>query len=115
MQIEQINNLTVAHFDGPIIATGSDAIDVIRSCNGLEVDVIAIPVERLVDDFFRLRTGLAGAVLQKFRNYGFRVAIIGDMARWTAASGAFSDFVIESNRRGQVLFLPDLVSLESRL
>ena len=115
MIIEPIKSLTVAHYDGPVMATEADAIDVIGSCYGLEVDVIAIPVERLADDFFRLRTGLAGAVLQKFQNYGFRVAIIGDIACWTAASGAFSDFVIESNRRGQVLFLPDLVSLESRL
>ena len=115
MQIEQINGVTVAVYDGPIIATELDSTEMIGSCYGLGIDLVAIPVERLADDFFRLRTGLAGAVLQKFQNYGFRVAVIGDIARWSAASGALRDFAIESNRRGQVLFLPDLVSLESRL
>ena len=31
--------------------------------------MIAVPAARLGDDFFALRTGIAGAFIQKFRNY----------------------------------------------
>jgi hypothetical protein len=101
--------------DAALIAAEQDALGIIGETYGLEIDLIAIPVGRLADDFFRLRTGLAGAVLQKLRNYGFRVAIIGDIARWTEASGPLRDFVRESNAMGQVLFVSDRAALEARL
>ncbi|MBL8594996.1 MAG: DUF4180 domain-containing protein, partial [Devosia sp.] len=47
--------------------------------------------------------------------YGFRVAILGDISRFTAESPSLRDFIYESNRRGQVMFLADLVALEARL
>lgn len=64
-----------------------------------------IPVARLSPDFFRLGTGLAGALLQKFTNYHLRVAIVGDISAYTDKSAPLRDFVRESNRRGQVRFL----------
>ena len=66
-------------------------------------------------DFFDLRTGLAGAVLQKLVNYHLRVAIVGDVTREVAASKAFADFVTESNRGGHVWFVRDEAELEARL
>jgi hypothetical protein len=64
-----------------------------------------IPVARLSPEFFRLSSGLAGAVLQKFTNYQIRVAIIGEISEYTGKSAPLRDFVAESNRRGQVRFL----------
>jgi len=72
-------------------------------------------VEQLAPAFFDLRTGLAGAILQKFQNYGLRVAILGDVSPHTAASQALADFVRETSRRGEVLFLADAEELERRL
>ena len=37
--------------------------------------LVLIPVERLEDEFFRLRTRVAGEIVQKFVNYGLRLAI----------------------------------------
>lgn len=101
--------------DGPVIASEQDALDVLAATYGSAAEVLAIPVERLSPDFFRLRSGLAGAILQKWRNYGFRVAIVGDIGRWTAGSRALGDFVRESNRGGQVLFVADAAELAARL
>jgi hypothetical protein len=115
MQVETINGTRVAFYDGPTIASEADANDIIGATYGLEVDVIAVPAEKFVDDFFWLSSGLAGAVLQKMQQYGFRFAVLGDIARFTAESPSLRDFVYESNRRGQTMFLPDRAALEARL
>ena len=77
--------------------------------------MIAVPVARLSPDFFVLRTGLAGAVAQKVVNYRLRLAVIGDISTALAASAPLRDWVVESNRRGEVLFMPDLSALAARL
>jgi len=115
MQIENINGKRVAFYDGPPIAREADANDIIGATYGLEVDVIAVPVENFVDDFFWLSSGLAGAVLQKMQQYGFRFAVLGDISRFVAESPSLRDFVYESNKRGQTMFLADRSALEARL
>jgi hypothetical protein len=115
MDIETINGQRVAFYDGEPIAKEMDANDIIGATYGLEVDVIAVPAQKFVDDFFWLSTGLAGAVLQKMQQYGFRFAVLGDISRFTAESPSLRDFVYESNQRGQTLFLPDRAALEARL
>jgi hypothetical protein len=115
MDIAAIKGVNVGFYDGPAIAAEGEVNDVIGSTHGLGVDLIAISVERLVDDFFWLSSGLAGAVLQKFQQYGFRVAILGDISRFIAESPSLRDFVYESNKRGQVMFLADRAALEARL
>lgn len=74
-----------------------------------------IPVERLAPEFFRLSTGLAGEVLQKFVTYGYQVAIVGDIAAHVATSSALRDFVRESNAGRHVCCLPDQAALDARL
>lgn len=75
---------------------------------------MVIPAERFEDDFFRLRTGVAGAFLQKFVTYGVRVAILGDISRHLEASSALRDFVYESNRGRQIWFVGTEEDLRSR-
>jgi len=65
--------------DGKKLRTERDAVDLISEAHS--ADVIVIPVERLDPDFFKLRTGVAGQMLQKFVTYGKRIAIIGDISR----------------------------------
>ncbi len=100
---------------GPALASERDATDLLGLTYGTGADWIVIPVSRLTDDFFRLRTGVAGAFLQKLRTYGFRVAIVGDIAAHLAASSALRDFVRESNAVGQVIFANDDADLSRRL
>lgn len=115
MQVETIKGVYVAFYDGPPIASASYANDIIGSAYGLEIDLIAVPADKFVDDFFWLSSGLAGAVLQKMQQYGFRFAILGDISRFTAESPSLRDFIYESNRRGQTMFLADRADLEARL
>lgn len=101
----------VFDIDGPIIARDGDVNDFISAGWDAEADRLVIPTSRLSPDFFKLSTGLAGAVLQKCTNCNFRVAIVGDIAEYTAKSGPLRDFVYESNKRGDVRFVTSLAEL----
>ena len=88
--------LVPAH--GPLLRTGSDAVDLMSAASEFRATLIAIPTERLGDDFFELRTRIAGELAQKFAVYGARVAIIGDISEKMTESKSLAAFVGESNR-----------------
>ena len=100
---------------GPVIVDGQSVVDLIGEVWGQDADLLVIPVERLAPEFFRVSTGLAGEVLQKFVTYGYQVAIVGDIAAHVATSSALRDFVRESNAGRHVCFLPDQAALDARL
>lgn len=101
--------------DGPVLRTGADAMDVLAETFADEVDLVVVPVERLDPDFFSLRTGLAGEILQKFVTYRRRLVVLGDITEHVAASTALRDLVRECNRGRQTWFVADTAELEARL
>ncbi len=100
---------------GPPIAAERDAVDIVGAAFVARPDWIVIPLARLGAGFLDLKTGLAGAVLQKFVNYAFRVAILGDVSTQTATNKPLSDFVRETNRGTQIWFVTDRRELVARL
>jgi hypothetical protein len=100
---------------GEQIANDRDAADIMGEIFSNQARFVAIPVSRLIPDFFVLRTRIAGEVIQKFINCDIRVAILGDIAGPVATSDALRDFVAESNRGTQVWFLGDWDELRTRL
>lgn len=93
-----------------------DALDLIGEAFGNEaVDVVAVPVGRLPDEFFELRSGILGEMAQKFVNYRLRLVIVGDISEHVARSDALRDFVYETNRGNQLWFVADAAELERRL
>jgi hypothetical protein len=101
--------------DGPPVASEADAVDLLGALWGQDAEWLALPTERLGPGFLVLRTGMAGAVIQKFVTYGVRLAIVGDISAELAASQALADFVRESNAGDRVWFVPNLATLEARL
>ncbi|WP_332662052.1 DUF4180 domain-containing protein [Aeromicrobium sp.] len=101
--------------DGAPLGTVEAATDVIGDAAWGEAQIVVIPVERLTDDFFELRTGLAGEVTQKFVNYRLRLAIVGDIESRVAESVSLRAWVTESNRGRQLWFVPTLDELADRL
>ena len=101
--------------DGPAIRTGGDALGLIYDERAQSADWIAVPVTRLDPAFFDLRTGVAGELVQKFANYGQRLAVVGDIGAYLGVSGALRDFVGEANRGRHVWFVADEAELEARL
>lgn len=74
---------------------------------------LAINKEAIVEDFFILSRGLAGEVLQKFVNYGVKLAIYGDYSRYT--SKPLKDFIHESNNGCDVFFVANAHAAIERL
>lgn len=109
MQVTQINGLGVLELEltGPLLGSERDATDILSEAFSSEAAVIVLPVERLDPEFLRLRSGLAGAFIQKLQNYHCRLVILGDVSAAVAASTALRDFVYETNKAGYHLFAPD--------
>ncbi|GGV23124.1 hypothetical protein GCM10010293_20180 [Streptomyces griseoflavus] len=101
--------------DGRKLGGGETALDLIGDAMGCQAEVVAVPVDRVADEFFTLRSGVAGDVVQKFANYRIRLVIVGDITARVAGSDALRDFVREANRGGQVWFVTDRTELERRL
>ena len=100
--------------EGAPIAGPQDALDLIGAAYA-GAEVVAIPADRLDDDFYRLSTGVAGEIMQKFVNYRIRLVVLGDVSAHVAASNPLRDLVRESNRGDHVWFLATLDELDARL
>ncbi|RVX41719.1 uncharacterized protein DUF4180 [Nonomuraea polychroma] len=100
--------------DGPLLRDERDVLDLIGEAWGHGATWVAVPAERLHEDFFSLRTGVAGEIAQKFVNYRIGLAIVGDISRFTDASQALRAWVLESNRGNHLWFVRDLAELAAR-
>ncbi|MEU7057114.1 DUF4180 domain-containing protein [Streptomyces sp. NPDC046197] len=100
---------------GPPLDGESAALDLIGDAMGRDAELVAVPVERVCEEFFRLRSGVAGAIVQKFVNYRLRLVVMGDISRHVESSAALRDFVYESNGGHQLWFLADADALDARL
>ena len=109
------DHVLICDADGPKLAHERDANDLLSAAFEHSATLVAIPVTRLSDDFFRLSTRLAGDVVQKFANYKVRLVIVGDISQRTAASKPLNDFVYEANRGQQLWFVKEMTELEARL
>jgi Domain of unknown function (DUF4180) len=116
-RIVEINGhrLLVVEDEGPALARVQDMLDLIGEALSQRASLIVVPVVWLDPAFFRLRSGFAGEIVQKIVNYRLRLAVIGDISAFTAASNALGDFVRESNRGRNIFFLPDLDALAAKL
>lgn len=100
-------NIAVVQNDSLIITDLQSALDfamTIRYDTG--ASNLVIPKECVTKDFFALSTKLAGDILQKYVNYGIKLAIIGDFSGYT--SKALHDFIYESNKGKDFFFVPDV-------
>ncbi|MDR3084435.1 MAG: DUF4180 domain-containing protein [Streptomyces sp.] len=115
--LEKIHDIPVLMCtpEGEAICGERDAMDLIGNAGYQGAHWVVIPAERFDEAFFRLRTRVAGDIVQKFVQYRMGLAVIGDISRHTQASSALRDFVRECNRGHQTWFVADLDELRERL
>ena len=93
-----VDELPVLELSGAaaIIGTEQDALDLLTLCGEHQAQGILASTSLFHDDFFRLKTGLAGAILQKLANYQVRLALVRQPEQ--KIKGKFMEFVHESNQ-----------------
>ncbi|MVM35306.1 DUF4180 domain-containing protein [Spirosoma sp. HMF4905] len=117
MEIEthQLNGIKAAEVvsTGIVIKSAEDGLDLLGNLYYQGFDTIIIYKENVTPDFFDLKTGIAGELLQKFSNYRVRLAVIGDFSNYSSKS--INDFIFESNKIGQINFVNSISEALERL
>jgi len=88
--------------DGVVIESVQDALDAIMNAHYLDCAKVLIRKELIHEDFFELKTGLAGEILQKCTNYRTKLAIVGDFSGYNSKS--LRDFIYECNHGNHFFF-----------
>lgn len=109
MKTEVINkknvDIAVINSEDILIKDLQSALDLIATV-GFETGCSRIVINKstICEEFFDLKTRLAGEVLQKFINYNIKLAIVGDFSVYSSKS--LRDFIYESNKGKDIFFLP---------
>lgn len=112
--IEKDNKKYIACISGELkLSSERDATDFISACWEIDTSLLMIYSEALSEDFFNLRTGLAGAVLQKFINYRIKVATV--IENQENLNDRFKEMILESNKRNDFRVFKDAIEAESWL
>jgi len=83
--------------DVPLMSTADDAVRVLETCFSAGARAALLYAENLPAAFFDLSSGQAGTILQKFRTYGVRLAVVSPPGR-VRASTRFEEMVAEESR-----------------
>lgn len=87
-----------------VITDAQSALDLLMSAKyDIGTKNIIVDKKLITENFFILSKGLAGEILQKYVNYGGRIAIYGDYSHYT--SKPLKDFIYESNKGKDVFFV----------
>lgn len=100
---KQIAEITSEHI---IITTAEDGLDLLGSMYYQAFDGVILYEKNLSPDFFDLKTGMAGELLQKFTNYRVLLTIVGDFNKYSSQN--LKDFIYESNKGGKISFVYSL-------
>ena len=108
MKFEKIDSgnriVAVVSSENKVITDVNPALDLLMSAKyGAGTKYIVVDKKLVIEDFFVLSNGLAGEILQKYINYGGKIAIYGDYSHYT--SKPLKDFIYESNKGRDVFFV----------
>lgn len=99
--------------DELLITNAEEALQILVDLYYQECDSIILYEQNISPDFFDLKTGLAGEILQKFSNYRMRLAIVGDFSKYPGQS--IKDFIFESNKGRHINFLSSVAEAKEKL
>lgn len=89
--------------NGLVISTISDGPDLVGNLYFQGLDKAIIHQRDILPEFFDLKTGIAGEILQKCSTYRIWLAIVGDFSHYQSKN--LADFIFESNKGRQVSFV----------
>jgi PadR family transcriptional regulator AphA len=93
------------------LSSEQDAVELLAICGENDTNHLIINAEALSDDFFKLRTGVAGQMLQKFINYHVQIAVM--ITNESMITGKFKEMVAESNKRNDFRVFTNISDAEN--
>ncbi|MGG7469432.1 DUF4180 domain-containing protein [Chryseobacterium arthrosphaerae] len=104
----EVNSIKIAEIVSGeiIIQSAQDGLDLMGNVYYQGFDKVILHEKNITPEFFDLKTGIAGEILQKFSNYRIGLAIIGDFSKYESKS--IKDFIFESNTTKHVNFVGTL-------
>ncbi|EOS37661.1 hypothetical protein C808_03641 [Lachnospiraceae bacterium M18-1] len=100
MNFKKIENEYGCYLDGTslvgVLSSEKDVIELVSACLSSGTGSLLLHERSVSLDFFRLRTGLAGAALNKFQIYNIKTALI--VEDTSLLEGRFGEMVLESNK-----------------
>jgi len=115
IEITHYQNCDIAEVTGTgiLIHAPQDALEILINCAYQGASKIILHASHLLPDFFDLKTGIAGEILQKVSTYQLQVAIVGDFSQYSSKS--LRDFIFESNKMGRVNFVSSVEEARIKL
>ena len=115
IEIHQTGEIRIAEVisDKVLIKNPEEGLQLLADLYYQDVDRIILQEKHICTEFFDLKTGIAGEILQKFSNYRVRLAIVGDFSKYQSKS--MKDFIYESNKGKQVNFVDSSEDAIARL
>lgn len=103
-----IDNTNIAELtsDDTLISKDEDGLELLANLYYQGFDRIIIYERNITPDFFDLKNGMAGEILQKFSTYRVRLAIVGDFSKFKSKS--LNDFMYESNKGRHISFVSSI-------
>jgi len=92
--------------DEIILNSIQDSLDLMADADYQVTRKIILHEKNINPAFFKLSTGLAGEILQKYVNYKMKLAVVGNFAKYKSKN--FNAFLIECNRGNQFYFVATL-------
>ena len=92
--------------EGQQIGNAEQGLQILVDLYYQDFEKIILQEAHFTPDFFDLKTGLAGEILQKYSNFKVQLCIVGDFTKYESQS--IKSFIYESNRGIRVNFLPSV-------
>jgi hypothetical protein len=103
IEIKDNENIAVISSEEVIINNGQEALDLIArvrydyGCNKMIINK-----KNINEDFFELKNGIAGEIMQKYINYGMSLGIVGEFEQYSSKS--VKALIYESNKGNKIIF-----------
>ncbi len=97
-----------------LLHSPEDVVDIIGTCFEHQARSVLLYAENLTERFFDLSSGEAGAILQKFRNYHIRLAVVVSPGG-SPQSDRFREMVAEERQGDDFRIFDDRSSAEAWL
>lgn len=104
----KFNDINIAEIisEELIIKSEQDGLDLLGDLYYQGFDKVILYEKNITPEFFDLKTGLAGEILQKFSNYRMSLTIVGNFEKYPSKS--LKQFILESNKTQHINFVENL-------